>query len=74
VNILKGKRPKRPAWLPKGVSELEYELTERLSRHCGERGLSEGAVETLDRIIRERDLAVTKLALLCLKEKFHWVL
>ena len=45
---------------------LEYELTEILSRHCGERGVwdgGEGAVDTLCRIIRERDRAMTLLAL-----------
>lgn len=57
---------KREPWLPKGVSLLEYELTEILSRHCGERNLTgcgEGAVETLCRIIQERDRAMTLLAL-----------
>lgn len=47
---------------------LEYQLTEILSRHCGERAPTlklhgEGAVETLDRIIFERDRALELLAL-----------
>lgn len=42
---------------------LEYQLTEILSRHCGERGRSEGAVDTLCRLIGERDAAMTILAL-----------
>ena len=45
---------------------LEYELTEILSRHCGERNIcneGEGAVETLCRIIQERDRAMTLLAM-----------
>lgn len=29
-----------------------------LSRHCGERGDNEGAVETLERIIREREILI----------------
>ena len=49
---------------------LEYQLTEVLSQHCGQRGDNEGAVETLDRIIRERDAAMTKLALIAMHEKF----
>ena len=36
-------------------TKLERELVAILSRHCGERGDNEGAVETLNRIIRERD-------------------
>jgi hypothetical protein len=59
-------RGKKYPWLPKGVSMLEYELTEILSRHCGERNIcneGEGAVETLCRIIQERDRAMTLLAM-----------
>jgi hypothetical protein len=38
-------------------NRLTYlELIDVLSHHCGERGESEGAVETLERIIRERDI------------------
>jgi hypothetical protein len=37
------------------TSELEREMLAILSNHCGERGTSEGAVETLSRIIAERD-------------------
>lgn len=59
--------PRRKPWLPPGVSELEYELTEILSRHVGERfedqRTGEGAIEVLCRIIRERDAAMTLLAL-----------
>ena len=35
---------------------MENELVTILSRHCGERGDNEGAVYTLERIIRERDI------------------
>jgi hypothetical protein len=42
---------------------LEYQLTEILQRHCGERGHNEGAVDTLCRIICERDQALLVLAL-----------
>lgn len=42
---------------------LEYQLTEILSRSCGERGHTEGAVDTLCRIIAERDAALLVLAL-----------
>lgn len=35
---------------------LASALLRILSNHCGERGTSEGAVETLERIISERDL------------------
>jgi len=35
-------------------ARLGRELVALLSEHCGERGDSEGAVETLQRIIRER--------------------
>jgi hypothetical protein len=40
-----------------GDRQLLNQLTAVLMRHCGERGESEGAVETLERIIRERDEA-----------------
>lgn len=42
---------------------LEYQLTEILSAHVGERGYQEGAVDVLGRIIRERNQAMTLLAL-----------
>lgn len=69
------KRDRRnPGWLPPGVSELEYELTEILSRHVGERFENqthgEGAVEVLCRIIRERDTAMTLLALDRMKHQY----
>ena len=35
---------------------LEKQLVSVLMNHCGERGDNEGAVETLERIIRERDI------------------
>lgn len=35
---------------------MEKELLEILIRVCGERGDNEGAIETLERIIRERDI------------------
>lgn len=54
-------------WLPKGVSQLEYDLTVILSKHVGERfedqRNGEGAVDVLCRIIAERDAAMTLLAL-----------
>ncbi len=34
----------------------EQKLIEILSRHCGERGDNEGAIETLERIIKEREI------------------
>lgn len=54
---------------------LEYQLTEILSRHCGERAHThtlhgEGAVETLERIIFERNLAIEQLGLDRLKRGF----
>lgn len=35
---------------------MEKELIAVLIKYCGERGDNEGAVETLDRIIREREI------------------
>lgn len=37
------------------MTSLEQELVEILGKYCGERGETEGAVETLKRLIRERD-------------------
>lgn len=42
------------------ISLLERELTAVLSRYCGERGDNEGAVETLERLIAERDAALAR--------------
>ena len=42
---------------------LEYQLCEALVPHAGERGDNEGAVDTLYRIIHERDRALMILAL-----------
>ncbi len=53
----KSQRPK----LPKPT--LEYQLCEALIGHAGERGDNEGAVDTLYRIIHERDQALLILAL-----------
>lgn len=39
------------------VSKLEAELISILMNHCGEHGHNEGAAETLNRIIAERDRA-----------------
>lgn len=50
---------------------LEQQLCEVLMEHCGQRGDNEGAVDTLYRIIRERDAAMTKLALISMHEKFY---
>lgn len=49
-------------------TKLEYNLTEILSRYCGERNHTEGAEDTLCRIIQERDRAMTILALDRLKD------
>ncbi len=38
------------------VITLENELIAILGKYCGERGDSEGAVETLERIVREREI------------------
>lgn len=43
-------------------AKLADELCFVLAEHCGERGTSEGAVETLTRIVSERNLAVSVLA------------
>jgi hypothetical protein len=45
------------------TKSLEYQLCEVLGKHCGERGDNEGAVDTLCRIISERDEALQILAL-----------
>ena len=42
-------------------------MTEILSRHCGERGGNEGAEDTLNRIIWERDRALSRIALDAIK-------
>lgn len=42
-------------------SHLEQELISILFNHCGQRGQTEGAADTLRRIIRERDSALTLL-------------
>jgi hypothetical protein len=47
----------------KKMATLEWQLCEVLSHHCGERGQSEGAMETLERIIYERNRALEILAL-----------
>ncbi len=60
------KRRKRGPTLPKLT--LEYQLCEILMPHAGQRGDNEGAVDTLCRIIHERDRALTILALDRLKE------
>ena len=39
---------------------LEKTLVSILSRYCGERGDNEGAIETLDRIVRERGILLRK--------------
>jgi len=49
--------------LSKYHRSLEYQLSEILSQHAGERGHTEGAVDTLCRIIFERNRAMTLLAL-----------
>lgn len=42
--------------MEKKETKLEKELVAILQRYCGERGDNEGAVDTLDRIVRERDI------------------
>jgi len=59
----KAKQEREWKRLTKFQQSLEYQLCEILQQHCGERGDNEGAVETLDRILRERDRALTVLAL-----------
>lgn len=44
-----------------GEEDLGGALVAILSEHCGEAGESEGAVETLERIIKERDTARDEL-------------
>lgn len=38
--------------------EALLQLITILNRHCGERGDNEGAVETLERIIKEREILI----------------
>lgn len=38
------------------AAKLYAELQTILMRHCGERGDNEGVIETLDRIVKERDI------------------
>jgi hypothetical protein len=42
------------------VNGLDSEFIKILSKHCGEHGQNESAQETLERIIRERDLLLKK--------------
>ncbi len=49
--------------LRKYQQTLEYQLCEALQSHAGERGYTEGAVDTLYRIIHERDQALLILGL-----------
>lgn len=42
------------------LTTLGNELVNILQNHCGEHGQNEGAVETLERIIRERDLLLKR--------------
>lgn len=49
-----------PAGLAGALTPLGNELVNILQNHCGEHGQSEGAVETLERIIRERDLLLRR--------------
>jgi hypothetical protein len=39
----------------KAPTKLEDQLVDILSHYCGERGDNEGAVETLERIVEERN-------------------
>jgi hypothetical protein len=65
----RSEKRRQKLWAKK-IQTLEYQLTEILSCHVGERGESEGAVETLVRIIAERKQAMEKLALIAMNEKF----
>jgi len=56
-------RLRRPPRLKRKPMTLEFQLCEILSSHCGERGHTEGAVDTLCRLVSERDRAMTALAL-----------
>jgi hypothetical protein len=70
---------KRTKRLPKGekpaayYDSLEYQLCHALLPYAGERGQpnGEGALETLERIIRERNAAFQILALDRLKQHHH---
>jgi hypothetical protein len=42
------------------IRSMEQQLIDILINHCGEHGQNEGAVECLDRIIRERDLLLKR--------------
>lgn len=55
------RRPRRGLKPPKLT--LEFQLCEILSTRAGERGDNEGAIDTLCRIIGERDRALTLIAL-----------
>ena len=46
---------------------LEQQLCDVLIKHTGEHGQNEGAVECLERIIRERDLLLKRAVLAMLK-------
>lgn len=60
----KAKKSLRRRRLPKLPRlTLEYQLCEVLMQYCGERGDNEGAVDTLCRIVHERDQAMEALAL-----------
>jgi hypothetical protein len=69
----KTKKPKIKTFKPKlECSTLEYYLTETLSRHQGERGIkNEDIHDVLCRIIRERDDAMKKLALIVMQPNFQ---
>jgi long-subunit fatty acid transport protein len=62
---IKVKKRARRTWrqLHAYSQTLEYQLTEALSGRAGERGFDEGAVDTLYRIIHERDQALLILGL-----------
>lgn len=51
--------------------ELLEQLISILGNYCGERGENEGAVDTLKRIIKERDLA--RNCLQCLWNNFDFL-
>ena len=58
----------RPVKIRVKKPTLEYQLLEVLQGHAGERGYTEGAVDTLCRIVHERDMAFKILAIDRLKE------
>ena len=58
--------PRKRRFTP--INSLEFQLFEALLPCVGERGHDEGALETLERIIRERNKAFEALALAAIRK------